>query len=452
MKAMSFLLVLLLQLTSLFAENSISSVFIHKSGKDNLYVLQLKNGSAYDYMRYTNKRVYHDFGVYTVRHGKIAFESKNNKHGFNSVGGKTYFISDKGIFKTKIKSIFGREAVLEKSDDVIYMKSWDYNPITGKSAADIEAEKAEKERVKNEKSLAKKQEALIAFTKTFYLYSAEFYAAPYRELLEKNYCGPGCYSTVIDGNTMAWTYDTSRTTLYGDFGTVIHESTHQFNGAKYLVIPGIEIPVTRTTTFYSSEFKKIVPTDASKRIFRYNTYVGDSAIVSANKSGIYGIMDEFSAYENGTRADVLAAKTALANGDTALARNFLSQAKGTYFAYYEFNLFIGWYLHHAKTDHADIYKETMANTNLRVTYTMINQEFRETIAELKNTAAEAGEGKNYLSYSDTEYAAYPKQLLVKEQPYLNAFIVKGVTHENYWRFLDKEKEKENAAKAVKGRG
>ncbi|CAN5750134.1 hypothetical protein BH11BAC7_BH11BAC7_25950 [soil metagenome] len=448
MKPMSFLLVLLLQFTSLFADNSISSVFIHQSGKDNLYVLQLKDGSSYDYMRYTNKRVYHDFGVYSVRHGKITFESKNNKHGFNSVGGKTYFISAKGIFKTKIKSILGKDAVLESSDDVIYMRSWDFNPITGKSAADLEAEKTEKDRLKNEKSLAAKQAALIAFTKSFYLFSAEFYANPYRDLLENYYCGPGCYSTVIDGNSMVWTYDTSRTTLSGDFGTVIHESVHQFNGAKYLVIPGIEIQVARTVVFNSSEFKKIIPADAPKRIFRYNTYVSDSSIVSSNTSGIYGLMDEFSAYENGTRADVLAAKTALANGDTALARNFLSQAKGTYFAYYEFNLFIGWYLHHAKDDHVDIYKATMANTNLRVTYTMINQEFKEIIADLKTTAAAAGEGKNYLAYSDSEYAAYPKQLLVKEQPYLNAFVVKGVTHENYWRFLDKV----SAEKTVKGRG
>ncbi len=441
MKIMSFLLVLLLQFTNLSADNSISSVFIHKSGKDNLYVLQLKSGSSYDYMRYTNKRMYHDFGTYTVRHGKISFASKNNKHGFNSVGGKTYFISDKGLFKSRMNAIIGKESMLEKSDDENYKKPWDFNPITGKSAAYLEVEKAEKEKVKNEKTLAKKQEELSAFTKSFYLFQAEFYANPYQQLLEKNYCGPGCYSTVINGNQMMWTYDTSRVTLTSDFGTVIHESTHQFNGSKYMVIPGIEIPVSRTNTYASSEFKKIVPADASKRIFRYNTYVGDSSVVSANSAGIYGMMDEFSAYENATRANVLAANTAMANGDTVLARNFLSQAKGSYFAYYEFNLFIAWYLHHAKKDHAAIYKETMANINLRVTYTLIDKEFSATIAELKRTAAAAGEGKAYLASSDSQYAAYPKQLLVKEQSYLTAFAVKGVTQENYFRFLDPKQDK-----------
>jgi hypothetical protein len=435
MKTMSFLLVLLMQFTSLFADNSISSVFVHKSGKDNLYVLQLKDGNAYDYMRYTNKRVYHDFGSYNVHHGKIEFTSGNHKHGFNSVGGKTYFISDKGIFKTRIQSFTGKESVLERSEDELYKRSWDFNPLTGKSNADLEAEKAEKERVKNEKALAKKHQDLSAFTKSFYIFQAEFYANPYQQLLEKNYCGPDCYSTVIDGNYMSWNYDTSRVTLSSDFGTVIHESTHNFNGAKYMVIPGIEIPVSRNSTFNSNEFKKLVPAGAPARIFRFETYVGDSAIVSANKSGIFGLMDEFSAYENGTRADVLAAQTALANGDTVLARNFLSQAKGTYFAYYEFNLFIAWYLHYAKTDHAAVYKETMANNNLRLTYTLIDQEFKSTIAELKKTATAAGEGKNYLSESESTYAAYPKELLVKEQSYLTAFAIKGANTTNYQKFV-----------------
>ncbi|CAN5410935.1 hypothetical protein BH09BAC5_BH09BAC5_23130 [soil metagenome] len=435
MKSMSFLLVLLLQITGLFAENSISKVYVHKSGKDNVYVLQLKEGNNYDYMRYTNKRTYHDFGVFTVRHGKITFESHNRKHGFNSVGGKSYYISKKGLFKSKIKSITGKSSVLTPSDDKIYTNSWDFNPITGKTEVDIEAEKDAKEKATKENSIVKKQEKLLDYTKTFYLNEADFYAGPYKQLLEQSYCGPGCYHSVVNGKELDWDYDTTSSVLSGNFGTVIHESTHGFNGQKYMVIPGVEIPVDKTTTYNSSEFNKIVPTDASTKIFRYDTYVGETSVVSANVSGIYGLMDEFSAYENGTRADVLAAKTALANGDTVLAKSFISQANATYFAYYEFNLFIAWYLHFAKTDHPDIYKETMANTGLRITYTMINQEFKSTIDDLKATAIKAGEGKDFMQYNEKTYAAYPKELLVKEQPYLTAFSVRGVTNENYMRFL-----------------
>ncbi len=434
MKSLSILLVLVLNFTSLFAEesSSISKVFIHKAGKDNLYVLQLKDGNAYDYMRYTNKRVYHDFGIFSIHRGKIIFESRNRKHGFNSVGGKTYFISKKGLFKTKIKSILGKDAALEISDNVIYMNSWDFNPITGKSAADLEAEKLSK----NNSTTAEQRNAqMMAFTKTFYLNEADVYANSYKAMLEKSYCGPGNYKTIINNAMVEWNYDTTRSTLESDFGTVIHESTHTFNGSTYMVIPEITIPVVATGAYHSCEFKKIVPVDASKNIFRYDTYVGDSSVVSANVSGIYGLMDEFSAYENGTRADVLAAKTALAKGDTVLARKFLSQAQGTYFAYYEFNLFIAWYLHYGKMNHMDLYKETMANNNLRLTYTLIDQEFASTLVDLKKTGVLAGEGKNFLNYSESQYVAYPKQLLVKEQSYLNDFAIKGANEKNYLTYL-----------------
>lgn len=437
MKFMTILLALVFQFTTLFAEESaaINKVYIHKAGKDNLYVLQLKDGSAYDYMRYTNKRVYHDYGIFSIQHGKIVFESHNRKHGFNSVGGKTLFISKKGLFKTRMKAILGKDAMLEISDNAIYMNSWNFNPITGKSQEDIDAEKLAADNEKKAKSSEARTAQMQAFTKTFFFTQTETYAGEYKSLLEKSYCGPGCYQTVVNGTNKEWDQDTSRGVLLNDFGTVIHESTHHFNGSSYLVIPGIEIPVTKKSTFTSSEFKTMVPADASKRIFRYDTYVGEGSVVSANVSGIYGLIDEFSAYENGTRADVLAAKSALAKGDTVLAKKFLSQAQGTYFAYYEFNLFIAWYLHYGKINHPDIYKETMADDNLRVTYTMIDQEFATTISDLKKTGLAAGEGKDFLNYYEEQYVAYPKQLLVKEQSYLKDFSVKGVTKENYWRFL-----------------
>ena len=429
MKSLSFLLVLLFPLALLADDSAIEKVFVHQAGKNNLYVLQLKEGNSYDYMRYTNNRMYHDFGIYSLRHGKIAFESHNRKHGFNSVGGKTYFVSKKGIFKTRMQSLLGKHSVLQITQEPIYMSSWDFNPITGKTAAEESREKAEK--VKSKKTPAQRNAELVAFTKAFYFSEVNDYAAEYKPLLESNYCGPNCYTSLVNNTSVPWDYDTTRTSLVNDFGTVVHESTHEFNGAAYLVIPGIAITVEPTATFHSSEFKKIVPADAAAKLFRYNTYVGDSAVVSSNTSGIYGLLDEFSAYENGTRADVLAAKTALEKGDTALAKNFLSQAEGTYFAYYEFNLFMAWYLHYAKTNQPEIYKSTMANTNLRLAYTLIDQQFAATIDELKETGAAAGEGKDFLSNSESLYAAYPKQLLVKERSYLTAFSVKGANSGNY---------------------
>ncbi len=450
MKSLLVLLVLVLRISTVFAEDNsaISKVYIHKSGKNNLYVLQLKDGGAYDYTRYTDKHVYHDYGLFTIRHGKISFESQNRKHGFNSVGGKTYFINKKGLFKTRMDALFGKKSSLDISQDPTYMNAWDYNPITGKSTEDVEAEKSKTAAEKLEKSKEVRLSQMAAFTKTFYLNEAGTYANPYEAMLEKNYCGPETCTTTVDGKIVPYAGDTNSNVLLADYATVIHESTHTANSkGSYLVIPGIEIPVEQTATFNSSEFKKIVPADAPKKIFRYDTYVGDSSVVSANVSGIYGLMDEFSAYENGTRASVLSAETALAKGDTTLAKNFLSQASQNYFAAYEFELFIGWYLHYAKDNHSDIYVSTMANNNLRMTYTLIDQEFMSTISDMKKTATLAKEGKDFLTYYETGYAAYPKQLLVKEKSYLNDFAIKGLTESNYSDFM-----KKSNVKATSGRG
>jgi hypothetical protein len=450
MKSLSILLVLVLRITTLFADDNaaISNVYIHQSGKNNLFVLQLKDGDTYDYMRYTDKHTYHDYGVYTIRHGKISFVSKNRTHGFNSVGGKTYFLNKKGLFKTRMDAWRGKKSTLEISEDPIYMHTWDFNPITGKSAADVEAEKTKLAEDKKAKAGEAHLKQMAAFTKTFYMNEAMTYANPYTALLETNYCGPEACVTTIDGVVVPYSGDTTKTTLVSKYATVIHESTHNFNShGSYLVMPGVEIPVSHTRTFYSSEIKSIVPAGASDKIFRYNDYVGVGSELSANTTGIYGLMDEFSAYENGTRACVLSAQSALQYGDTALAKNFLSQASENYFAAYEFELFIGWYLHYAKDNQQEIYKGIMANDNLRIAYTLTDQQFISTIADMKKTATTAKAGKDYFSYYETTYAAYPKQLLAKEKPYLSAFMMKGVTENNYSDFI-----KKSNTTAVKGRG
>ncbi|MBI3509355.1 MAG: hypothetical protein HY064_01725 [Bacteroidetes bacterium] len=416
---------------------AIDQTFIHASGKTNLYVLQLKNDARYDYCRYTNKKTYHDWGIYSIVHGKISFESKNRRNGFNSVGGKTYFFSKKGMYKTRMDRMMKKKSVLEFSDDPDYKRDWAFNPIAGRSLEE------DKTKTKPEALTAEKRKAVCAaYAKKYFLGITADYASPYRGMLDQNYCGPDCYSETIGNTYLDWNLDTSATKLFSDFETVIHESTHHVNsdydgGMHYLVEPGIIIKVPVTDDFHSSEFKNIVPKGAAEKIFRYNTYVSDSSIVSANVSGIYGLLDEYSAYNAGVRASTLAAQSALQKGDTALASQFISQASGTYFAYYEFNLFTAWYLHEAKIYHPETYTQLMANTDLRVVYTLLDSEFSATVDNFKRTSAiiEKSTATDYYSYNETTYAAYPKQLLVKEKPYLDNFRVKGVTTTNYFTFL-----------------
>ena len=100
-------------------------------------------------------------------------------------------------------------------------------------------------------------------------------------------------------------------------------------------------------------FISIVPKEAPKKIFRYKTYVARGTETSANVSGIYGLMDEFSAYKNSTRASVEAANTVIKLNDKEKIEFFEKKAIAEYFAYYEFRLFIAWYLEYAAKNKPD---------------------------------------------------------------------------------------------------
>jgi hypothetical protein len=420
--------------------DSISYVFVREQGKASVEVLQLKNTGTYDHSRYTPKRVYHDYGVYEIRHGKITFESNAKKREFSSVAGRTYYISGKGLFKTKVNALTGKESVMKPSDDPKYFNAWDYNPLTGKT---IEESK-QKPKLNAAAEAAAKKNAIIAYTKNYYVNLTATYVLPYKGIMEKSYCGPDCYSTIIDKAEVKWVQDTSAATLFNDFETVMHETIHRYNSEfptpgmlGYLVEPGIEITVIPTETFRSAEVSQYAPEDASQKIFRYNTYLSDSSRLSTNVTGIYGLMDEFSAYHNGVRACVIAAQNAMAKGDTARAAGFISQAAGTYFAYYEFNLFIAWYLHTAKANYPEKYSELLGNNNLRLAYTLLDADFKETVDNLKRTSSLVQEqtGYDYLAFNEKTYAANPKQMLTKEKNYLESFKVKGATKSNYFTYV-----------------
>ena len=286
------------------------------------------------------------------------------------------------------------------------------------------------------------------YVKSFFLTNIKKYSPTYLSVIEESYCGPGCYLSVVNNQTVAWDNDTTYKTLIDDYGTMVHESTHHYNGAggynwetkfwnsRVLIEPGITISFPQTTTFNSDLFISIVPKEAPKKIFRYKTYVAKGTEPSANVSGIYGLMDEFSAYKNGTRASIEAANTAIKLNDKEKIEFFEKKAIAEYFAYYEFRLFIAWYLEYGVKNKPDIYKKIMANTNLRVAYTLLDDGFLNDIKELERLV------KKYpvysYEYNEREYAQYVKTLLVDHEKTLTKFRIEGVTKINYKDFLKKE--------------
>ncbi|GAB4139830.1 MAG: hypothetical protein Fur0041_15020 [Bacteroidia bacterium] len=423
------------QTLAAFSADSVERVFVHASGKSTVYVLQLQKNGRYDYCRYTQKKSNHDYGTWVIRKKKIFFKSENRKHGFNSVGNKSYFFTKKGLYKKRSDAWLNKNSVLTVSDDNRYFNDWSINPLNGKSILNDKSVVAENKSSTNAAGNVSKEVA-GKYIKSYYLKLSGNFTPGYTPVLENNYCGPECYCTVINGVSAPWNSDTNTTTAFGDYETVIHESVHSYNtigwsNGKIMIKPGIDIQVEAGKKYTSAEFKKIIPADAPSHIFRYKTYVGEDSKVSANVSGIYGLMDEFSAYHNGVLAMVVAAENAMKKGDTALASRFINQANGTYKAFYEFRLFIAWYLHYAKSNYPEIHQDMMANTNLRIAFTLLDDAFKHTLLRYDNVMISTSKSSGGAS----SYAGYEVQQMKTEKIYLDEFRMKNVNENNYQNFL-----------------
>lgn len=437
---------------------TIYRMYASRQGSASFKVLRLYSDHTYDYCQYTRKKINRDTGTYVMRRSKLQLQSAMKKNAFNPYLRKTIFVSEAGLHRKRIDAIFKKSPMIKPEPDTEKYADWHYNPATkGRATETVAAAVTENSEpatpvststlpVSNYKPVSYKPilpEVRVAptepgaFAKNYYIAVCSTYATGYDKVLEKAYCGPDCYYSVIDGKLVPWNKDTAVYGLFGSTETVIHESVHHFNGSEYLIVPGLAVNVPRNKTYHSCAVKAIAPKDASSKIFRYETYIGDSSRVSANVSGIFGLLDEFSAYSHGVRFCAKAAEGAMAKRDTSLARAFLSQATSTSEAYYEFKLFIAWYLHYAKTSEPEVYKETMANKNLRVAYTLLEQEFAATNKRLVELAKISGNtwGFSHLEGNGNSYMA---PLIKAEQPYLDAFKINGVTKENYKSFLTAE--------------
>ncbi len=430
---MKLLLIILAISFNLFSQEIKSTYVINQKSKSPapIHILHLRDNSKYEVIDFiTNNDVtvitgMSDTGTYIIK-DKIVFKTitftseKKKKFTLNKI---TYIIHKDKLYEKPLDPYLKKPYKAVLTLDTAYQKTIPYQ--------------------QNKKNLEIKKE----YTKSFFLTNIKKYSPTYLDVINENYCGPGCYNRMISrsGQTAQWNGDTTYQELIGDYSTMTHETTHHHN--RYLdydwkkslwtqiilVEPGITITYEETPTFHSELFISIVPKEAPKKIFRYDLYVSKGTFPSANVSGIYGLMDEFSAYRNGTRVSIEATNTAIKLNDKEKIKFFESQAIGEYFAYYEFRLFIAWYLEYGQKNKPDIYKKIMDNTNLRVAFTLLDDGFSNDLKELEKIV------KKYPTYSydynEEEYAQYVKELLVDHEKTLTKFKIEGVTKENYKKFL-----------------
>jgi hypothetical protein len=282
-------------------------------------------------------------------------------------------------------------------------------------------------------SVCRKGVNSLATEKMLVLLFCQQYAPDYVPMLESSYSSPNSWSRTVGGVPTPANFNANdKNDVIAEFETIIHESTHHKNTRdgiylgpnKYLLFTDAE--KNDVQYFYKSELiADFLPIDAEEKIFRFETYIGEGSGVSANLSGIFGLMDEYSAYQNGCSAALVAYDNALQEKDTTLAITFFKDALATYYAYYEFNSFIGAYLKYGKTKEPIIYQKIMNNSTLRRAYSINTIEFEKAIATINSQSNRLKSNyklvKSSMEYYKTKYEVYAKSCMTSFQPELTNF-------------------------------
>lgn len=267
---------------------------------------------------------------------------------------------------------------------------------------------------------------LINDEKTNVLQFCKTFAPAYVPLLQTHYSSPNSWARLVDGKPSSIAFNSNiHSDLYREFETIIHESTHKKNSEEVLfVCPENAFYTTadeRTLInqlFKSEKIGLLLPTDVQERVFRFKTYVGLYSGVTSNQNGIWGLLDEYTAYQNGCRASIMAYDNALLKGDTTMALTCIEESVKTYFAYYEFRLFIGAYLKYAALYHPDLYNNILAFTTLRKAFTLNTILFETNLYNIKNTKQRL---KRHHAHIEWLYNYYQDKYATPTQAYMEPF-------------------------------
>jgi len=218
----------------------------------------------------------------------------------------------------------------------------------------------------------------------FLLYLAKNYSSNAYSILNKK-----TYDYYI-----GWVTGKGHYRVLSSYAVVVHETCHLINediggfwSKGYYISPKIEIEVSTTRIFKSNELNNMVPSDWKNKIFRYDAYIngtGKDKEIASVAEGIYGLMDEFDAYYQSTRAVVELYgyyKTFAGYTEPYYWTLYLSNCYSSIFAYYEFRLFIAWYLKYARKNYPEIYQGIIQNKKLKAAFTLIDISYEKVVKQ-----------------------------------------------------------------------
>lgn len=189
------------------------------------------------------------------------------------------------------------------------------------------------------------------------------------------------------GNGVVTSVDTSvheefhRYTIYlGRYGNSSFEYNYYLGNGQNLYVPETEVLKTEEATGdLASEYQ----TD------RYSLYVSEGASASANKDGVYGLLDEFAAYYWGGHAasrlyPYLATFCETATDWRGYITDFLNERN----AYAEFYCWTLLSLEETRTSRPDIYQKLLANTGYVEALRYFEESYRNMLAEFEDNISE----------------------------------------------------------------
>lgn len=175
--------------------------------------------------------------------------------------------------------------------------------------------------------------------------------------------------------------------------TTVHEEFHVYTHSHggYALRGGVVYPsdvyylggkknrrVTYTKGFKTSRATGKIP--KRYRTFRYGTYVAKGATASANTSGVYGLLNEFSAYYWGMHASrslypYLKKHVRTAGGYESFISNYMNDRD----AYAEFTYWTYVYLDYARKHAPKTYKRILANKAYVKTFDTMHAKYKKLV-------------------------------------------------------------------------
>ena len=443
---MKVVLILLIPLFSI-AQSSYypetQKVYTYHANVNVTYILKLLDSSYYEFFKCNKSKVEYDFGNYRI-YDKDEFylESAYIKDRFNFlIYEDKLLINERGIYPSQLAKIRNKNELMKIAANSDYDKAYDFNYITDTICNEL----SEFRLGRTNPSINKAKELFIK--------QAMEISPDYADILKKYYCGPGYYTSYIGDQKIKWDNDLSETSLNKLSGTVLHESVHGFNRLEYDTVsrqwlhwfcigPGKNIKVKYYKYYHSRHFYPIIPKIVKDSVFRYQTYVGIKAkTMGSNVRGILGLMNEYTAYMNDARISLDLFNKAYKKNDTINSKVFLHAVADVFSAYYQFNLFIAYYLKYGKDKAKKSYEAAFENKNLRIAYTVATKEFKSIVDEFYAIIEAQPELKDrYVAYRLSEINV-EKEYLEKEKSILEAFKVTDLTPEIYVRNVDVAKSK-----------